>query len=169
MCIKNLNFYASPVCFSSLGYIRELESFNRKCLKWVIGSMTCKNQLFLTKTLPICYHLNFNDVLLFYKMLHGLTELPFSAFLFFKVITSRNYAILCTIHISKKWQTEKCFFHRVEKSVNELIRIGVDIFFALESFKKRVKELLLERTMSTFDQLNSCSWFLKCTCLNCRS
>ena len=39
MCKKSINFYASPVWFPSLCYIRKLESFNRKCLKWVIGSI----------------------------------------------------------------------------------------------------------------------------------
>ena len=132
--------------------------------------MPYKDQSFLTKALPICcYHLIFNDVLLFYKMLHGLTELPFSAYLSFKVTTSWKSTILCTIQTAKEWQTENFFFHRVEKSVNELIRLGVDIFAPLESFKRRVKELLLERTMSNFDQLMSCSSFLKCTCSNCRS
>ena len=112
------------------------------------------------KTLPICYHLIFNDVLLFYKMLHGLSELPFSAYFFLNLTTSRKSIILCTTQTAKKEQTEKFFFHRVEKSVNELIRLGVDIFAPLECFKKRVMEFLLERTVSTFDQLNSCSWFL---------
>ena len=147
----------------------KLESFNRKCLKWVIGSIPYKDQLFLTKTLPIYYHFIFNDVLLFYKMFHGLTELPFSTYFCFKVTTSRKSTIVCTIQTAKKWQTEKFFFHRVEKSVIELIRLGVDIFAPLESFKRRVKEVLLERTVSTFDQLKSCSWFLKCPCSNCRS
>ena len=123
------------------------------------------DQLFLTKTRPICFQLIFHDVLLFYKMLHELTEQPFSAFFFFKVTTSRKSTIFCTIQTAKKWQTEKLFFHRIEKSVNELIRLGVDTFAPLESFKRRVKELLLERIISTFDQLDSCSWFLKCTCL----
>ena len=167
ICINSIIFYASPVWFPSLCYIRKLESFNRKCLKWVIGSIPYKDQLFLTKTLPICYRLIFNDVLLFYKMLHGLTELPFSAYLFFNVTTSRKSTIPCTIQTAKKWQTEKFFFHRVEKSVNELIRLGVDIFAPLESFKRRVKELLLKRTVSNFDQLNSCSLLLKCTYSNC--
>ena len=97
MCIKSIIFFASPVWFPSLCYIRKLEVFNQKCLKLVIGSMPCKDQLFLTKTLPICYHLILNDVLLFYKMLHGLTELPFSAYFFFKVTTSRKSTILSTI------------------------------------------------------------------------
>ena len=141
--------------------------FNRKCLKLVIDSIPYKDHFFLTKTLPICYHFICNDVLLFYKMLHRLTELPFSTYFFFKVTTSRKSTIVCTIQTAKKWQTEKFFFHRVEKSVIELIRLGVDIFAPLESFKRRVKELLLERTVSTFDQLKSCSWFLKCTCSNC--
>ena len=83
MCIKSIIFHASFVWFPSFCYIRQLESFNRKCLKLVIGSIPCKDQLFLTKTLPICYHLIFNDVLQFYKRLHGLTELPFSAYCFF--------------------------------------------------------------------------------------
>ena len=87
-------------------------------------------------------------------MLHGLTELPLSAYFFIKVTTSQKSTILCTIQTAKKWQTEKFFFHRVEKLANELIRLGVDIFAPLESFKIRVKELLLERTVSTFDQLN---------------
>ena len=157
-------FYASPVWFPSLCYIRKLESFNRKCLKWANGSIPYEDQLFLTKTLPICYHLIFNDVLLFYKMLHDLTELPFSAY-FFKVTTRRKSTILCTIRTAKKLQTEKFFFHRVEKSVNEMIRLGVDIFAPLDSFNRRSKELLLEGTVSTFDQLNSCR--LKLSTLTC--
>ena len=39
MCIKSIIFNASPVWFPSLCYIRKLDSFNRKCLKWVIGSL----------------------------------------------------------------------------------------------------------------------------------
>ena len=82
MCNRSEIFYASHFWFPSLCYIRKLESFNQKCLKWVIGSMPYQDQLFLTKTLPIYYNNFFNDVLLFYKMLHGLTELPFSACFF---------------------------------------------------------------------------------------
>ena len=122
--------------------------------------MPCKDQLFLTKTLPICYHLIFNNVLLFTEMLHSLTELPFSAYFFFNLTTSRKSTIFSSIQTGKKWQTEKFFFHRVEKSVNELIRLGVDTFAPLEFFKRTVKELLLEKNLSTFDQLNSSSWFL---------
>ena len=43
MCIKSIIFYASPVWFPSLNYIRKLESFNPKCLKWVIGSKPFKD------------------------------------------------------------------------------------------------------------------------------
>ena len=169
MCIKKITFNASPVWFPSFCCIRKLGNFDRKCLKWVIGSMPYKDQIFLPKTLPIYYPLIINNVILFYKMLHGLTELPFSAYFFFKVTTSRKTTIISTIQTAKKRQTEKFFFNRVDKSVNELIRLGVDIFAPLESFKMRVKELLLERTVSTCDQLNSFSWFLRCTCSNCRS
>ena len=102
MCKKSISFYAYPVWFPSLCFIRKLESFNRKCLKWVIGSIPYKDKLVLTKTLPICYHLIFNDVLLFYKMLLGLTKLPFSAYFFFKETTSRKSTILCTIQTAKK-------------------------------------------------------------------
>ena len=92
-------------------------------------------------------------------MLHGLRELPFSsAYFFFKVTT-----ILCAIQTAKKGQTEKFFF---EKSVNELIRLGVDIFASLKIFKRSAKEFLLEKTVSSFDQLNSYSWFLNCACSN---
>ena len=53
MCNRSEIFYASHFWFPSLCYIRKLESFNQKCLKWVIGSMPYQDQLFLTKTLPI--------------------------------------------------------------------------------------------------------------------
>ena len=82
----------------------------------------------------------------------------FTAYFFFKVTT-----ILCAIQTAKKGQTEKFFF---EKSVNELIRLGVDIFASLKFFKRSAKEFLLEKTVSSFDQLNSYSWFLKCACSN---
>ena len=142
LCIKSIIFYASPVCFPLLCFVRKLENFNRKCLKWVIGSIPYKDQLFLTENLPICYHLIFNDVLLFYKRFLGFTELPFSAHFFFKVSTSLKTTILCAVQTAKKWQTKKFFFHRVEKSVNELFRFGVDIFAPLATFRRRVKELL---------------------------
>ena len=96
-----------------------------------------KDQLFLSKTLPICYHLIFQDVVLFYKILHGLTELPFSAYSIFKVTSSRKSTILSTIVTAKKWQTEKFFFHRVGKSVNELIHLGVDPLRSLRVFQEK--------------------------------
>ena len=141
MCIKNNIFYASPVWFPSLCYTRKLERFHRKCLKWVIGSRPYQDQFFLTKALPICYHLIFNNVLLFYKMLHGHTELPFSAFFFLKVTISRKSTIVSKIQTAKKLRSRNSSFIG-------LIRLGVDIFAPLESFKRRVKELLLERTVN---------------------
>ena len=168
-CVSRVSFFMHPL-FGFLLYVQtKNQCFNRNCLKWVIGSMPYKDQLILTKTLSTCYHLIFNDVWLFCKMLHGPTELPFPAYYFFKVTTSRKSTIFCTTQTAKKWQTEKLLFHRVEKPVNELIRLGVDIVAPLESFKRRVKELLLEKTVSIFDQLISFSWFLKCTCSKCPS
>ena len=64
-----------------------------------------------------------------------------SAHFFFKVTTSRKTTILCAVQTAKKWQTKKFFFHRVEKSVNELFRLGVDIFAPLATFRRKVKEL----------------------------
>ena len=154
---QEYHFLCIPCLVSLVMLFPKLENFNQKCLKWIIGSMRLRSQLFRTKALSICYHLILNDVLLFYKMLHGFSELPFSAYFFFKLTTSRKSTILCTIQTANKWQTEKFFFHGVEKSVNELVCLGVDIFAPLECFKRRVKELHLERTVSTFYQLNSCS------------
>ena len=62
-CVSRVSFFMHPL-FGFLRFIRNFENFNRKCLKWIIGLMPFRSQLFSTKTLSICYHLIFNDVLL---------------------------------------------------------------------------------------------------------
>ena len=167
-CVKSILLYASPVWSPSLTMLRKLENFNRKCLTWVTGHLPYLKQLSLTNSLPISFTLIFNDLILFHKMLNGDSELPFAAYYYFKVTTSRS-STLMKVKPARIWSTETFFTHRTARAVNYMLKTTeIDFFTSLRRFRSTLKDFLLERS-KLFNRENSCTWFLKCRCSFCRS
>ena len=167
-CVKSILLYASPVWFPSLTMLRKLKNFYRKCLTWITGHLPYLKQLSLTNSLPISFTLIFNDLILFHKMLNGDSELPFAAYYYLKVTTSRSSALM-TVKTARRWSTETFFTHRTARAVNYMLKTTeIDFFTSLRRFRSTLKGFLLELS-KLFNRENSCTWFLKCRCSFCRS
>ena len=70
-CVRSILLYNSCIWYPNLSKLRDLEKFQKKVVKWIIGSTNYTDILVMLNILPICYQFFFTDCLLFFKLLYN--------------------------------------------------------------------------------------------------
>ena len=172
LCVLPSLLYASQVWSPSLCCLRKTETFHKRALRWVTRRQDHLMNLKTTRCLPISYYIIFYDLCFFNKLLHRDYDLDPFRFLSldYKRVSGKPELrpfFLCN-HRSFKRITDASFFQRITRSSNYITKkTDISLFSPPTVFKSQIRIYLTER-IKLFAFENSCTWYLKCICSNCR-
>ena len=139
--------YGSPVWLASFTFLKELESFQKKCFKWIFGSkLPYCDYLVKFSVLPICLLIELRTVSLFLDILDNKYNFDPSKFIVFQNLKStsrRKMTNPLKVKTASHLQ-ENSFFVRAVNSFNFLYRHGI-INFNDTTNKRKVKKYLLSK------------------------
>ena len=120
--------YGSPVWLASFTFLKELESFQKKCFKWIFGSkLPYCDYLVKFSVLPICLSIELRTVSLFLDILDNKYNFDPSKFIVFQNLKStsrRKMTNPLKVKTASHLQ-ENSFFVRAVNSFNFLYRHGI--------------------------------------------
>ena len=172
-CNRSVFLYCSQVWSPSISNLRKLEAFHKKLIIWSSGHTDYVLGLTFLSALPICYQIILNDVLYFSKLLNNFYDID--VFEFVSIKSSKPglrscSKVLFTSRFSRKFSTSRGYFYRVVESVNYITNnTSINIFDSPERIKPKLKLFFTKLTSEKFLQNNSCTWYLSCKCVTCRS
>ena len=126
--------YGYPTWFPEFSDIRRLEQLNIHGLRWYFGYIDYSSLLKLSNSLPICYQLIERDIRVFTAILSNGICISFENFfkLDAKVLNLQTFnRERLALTRAKKRCTEKSFFFRVERIINDaadLLNVSISFF-----------------------------------------
>ena len=157
--------YGSACTNPNRGELQQLERFQKKVVKWILGQkvMPYPNQLRLLNILPLPMFMQLNDILLLSKLTEDDSFLP---------MLKQNSEKGRTKELFKlpKTRTEKArndFFFRTCRLANRIEKYIE--FNTKKGLKNRVLIFMWKFENERFDENNICSWHLCCDCQICRN
>ncbi len=151
--------------------ILSLEKIQRRATKFILpqttSPMTYKERLVYLNILPLMYHLELADVMLFVNSYKN----PSSRFNIFKnatVVTGTTWSSdslslkhnFCRTNLLRHF-----YYNRLPRLWNGLP--SIDTSLSSKAIKKQIKEFLWLQFRLNFDSDNPCSFHFKCPCNKC--
>ena len=151
-CVRSILLYNSCIWYPNLSKLRDLEKFQKKAVKWKIGSTKYIDSLVMLNILPICYQIIFTDCLLFFKLLHNCYDFDINDYV--TVSESRpgnrsSQRMVFSVLLTRKFCSLGSFFQRTIHSVNSVLA-KVDINST--TTVSQTKTLLFNSLNSNFNQ-----------------
>ena len=167
LCVSLLN-YCSPVWSpQNIGNVKKIESVQRSMTKYILNSYDLSYVQRCTdlKILPLCFRREINDLLFFFKCLHGLIHVDFrSEFVF--INSSRDLRSANDLLLSAQPVRTECFkssyFNRIVRIWN-LLPLLTRQCTSLNSFKQKVTLFYVDKFVN-FNVDRFCSWTSTCRC-----
>ena len=165
--VLSIILYGSPVWLASFTFLKELESFQKKCFKWIFGSkLPYCDYLVKFRVLPICLLIELRTVSIFLDILDNKYNFDLSKFIVLQNLKStsrRKMTNPLKVKTASHLQ-ENSFFVRAVNSFNFLYRHGI-INFNDTTNKRKVKKYLLSKQ---FIPELRCTYYLCCYCNVCK-
>ena len=160
--VFSIMLYGIPAFLPNLTQLKELENFQKHCLKWALGSsLPYEDSLKKYAILPVCYFIELHIFTLFAKMKNESVKYDVEAIVSTKPATSLRQCsinpLYCKTHSKAH---ESSFFPRAVAMSNYLLRHRIINGF-FDNDINSVKHYLLEKR---FDMNLSCSFFINCAC-----
>ena len=130
--VFSIMLYGIPAFLPNLTQLKELENFQKHCLKWALGSsLPYEDSLKKYAILPVCYFIELQIFTLFSKMKNESVKYDVEAIVSTKPATSLRQCsinpLYCKTHIKAH---ESTFFPRAVALSNFLLRHRIiDVFF----------------------------------------
>ena len=172
-CVRSILLYNSCIWYPNLSKLRDLEKFQKKAVKWKIGSTNYTDSLVMLNILPICYQIIFTDCLLFFKLLHNCYDFDINDYV--TVSESRpgnrsSQRMVFSVPLTRKFCSIGSFFQRTIHSVNSVLaKVDINSTTTVSQTKTLPFNFLKQQLQSTFNLNNPCTFFIKCRCNTCRS
>ena len=156
--------YGSSCTNPNRGELQQLERFQKKVVKWILGQkiMPYPNQLRLPNILPQPMFMQLNDILLLSKLTEDDSFLPMLKQNSEKGRTNELFKLPKT----RTGKARNDFFFRTNRLAN-LIEKYIE-FNTEKGLKNRVLNFMCKFVNKRFDEKNICSWHLCCDCQICR-
>ena len=132
--VLSVLLYGYPTWFPEFSDVRRLEQLNIHGMRWCFGYNDYSSLLKLSNSLPICYQLIERDIRVFTAILINGICISFENFfkLDAKVLNLQTFdRERLALTRAKKWCTEKSFFFRVERVINDaadLLNVSISFF-----------------------------------------
>ena len=140
-CVLSVLLYGYPAWFPETFDLRKLEQLNIQGLRWCFGYNDYSSLLKLSNSVPICYQLIERDIRVFTSILNNENCISFDKFfkLDSKVLNLRTLdRERLALTRAKKRCTEKSFFFRVERILNDAADfLNVSISFFRDTCKSK--------------------------------
>ena len=167
--VSSILEHGSPAWYPSISALRKLEKFQHRCLKWVLN---CKKSylecLKVLDILPVSFQLIRTDLLLLWKLLNGFIDSKLNA-TFVCSTSSTHQSRHFGISKNKKFKTDEHFLDRCQRAANHLMRMKIiDFDISKRQFTYAIDQFLRTR-IEYFELDNSCSFYVKCCCIFCRT
>ena len=170
-CVLSVLLYSSPVWSPDRQYLRRLERFQSRALRWITGIDDYTANIRSLDILPICFQFIVIDMILFWKIVNKQTDINPDDYV---VLASQSDVSTCLApsmgsrqRKTRKFQCDRNFFARSATNANLLSACGVNFESSPHPFKKNLHRVLLDR-LAGFDVSNPCTHYLKCNCSLCR-
>ena len=138
--------YESCAWSPSITYMKKLESFQYKVLRWVCSCSSYKDGLNQLSLLPNCHQLIQADVLMLWKMVNGLADVNHEIIASSSAtrLSSKGYFEVLKLN---KFSSDNNFYVRAPQHANQLYRLKiVDFTMELPKCKKRLYNFLQSQT-----------------------
>ena len=157
--VSSILLYNSCIWYPHLSKLRDLENFQKKAVKWIIGST---DSLVMLNILPICYQIIFTDCLLFFKLLHNCYDFEINDYV--TVSESRpgnrsSQRMVFSVPLTRKFCSLGSFFQRTIHSVNSVLaKIDINSTTTVSQTKTLLFNFLKQQFQSTFNLDNPCTF-----------
>ena len=165
-CVRSILLYNSCIWYPNLSKLRDLENFQKKAVKWIIGSTNYTDSLVMLNILPICYQIIFTDCLLFFKLLHNCYDFDINEYV--TVSESRpgnrsSQRMVLSVPLTRKFCSLGSFFQRTIHIVNSVLaKVDINSTTTVSQTKTLLFNFLKQQLQSTFNLNNPCTFFIKC-------
>lgn len=160
----------SPCLRGSIYLMRSLEGVQRRATRFILRGfeLDYKCRLIQLKLLPLCYFLEYLDLLFLFRCIRGEIRLDISRFVQFSHSKTRcgSSGLDLRLNFARTSTFRESFFIRICPMWNAL-PLDIRTSECTSVFKTRLKKLLFDRLHSTFDPENTRSWHIICPI--CRS
>ena len=172
-CVLSLLLYGYPAWHPEMTDLRKLELLNYHGLKWCYGDADYLGLLRISNFLPMCYQLIERDLRFFLSFVNNRNCFKFNDFY---TLVTKEVCLRAGDHerllVSrcKKTLTEKSFFFRSERVVNDaadVLGLKLSLFLRQSVSKSDIRKSSMKLRDQKFDYRNSCSWKIRCRCSNC--
>ena len=155
----------SPCLRGSIYLMRSLEAVQRRATRFIFRGfeLDYKCRLIQLHLLPLCYFLEYLDLLFFFRCTNGEISLDISEFVQFSNSKTRcgSSGMDLRLNFARTSTFRESYFVRICPLWNAL-PIDIRTSERTSIFKSRLKKLLFARLHSTFDSENIRSWRIVC-------
>ena len=147
--VKSQLSYATEVwSLPTIKMRSKAESVQRRATSWIMqakrGEISYKQRLITLNILPLCYDREINDLVFFFKALHGHIDFDVHRFVSFtnngRTRLSRNPSLTLKVPLCKSRTFQSWYFNRLVKLWNHVCKIlPTTTFASLSTFKRSLK------------------------------
>ena len=140
-----------------------MESFHKKTMKWICGSIDNKDAILKSNLLPPLYFKVLKDLLMFSSLLSGKYDVEFSEIRVVGEDRRKRVALP-----EAKYEVQRLnFWYRTGFRVNVIQKV-MD-FFCEQQLKRKLIEYMWSYLERNWNEQNPCTWTFICICENCRA
>ena len=167
LCLSSLDYCSSVWSPHNVTSIKKIESVQRSMTKFILNSYDLSYVQRCTdlKLLPLSFRREINDLLFFFKCLHGSVKVDFSTE--FAFLTSpRSLRSASEELLSAQPVRTECFkssyFNRIVRLWN-LLPVCIRQCESFSTFKKQLNSFYVDK-FASFNVENYCTWTSTCRC-----
>ena len=140
-----------------------MESFHKKAMRWICGSIDYKDPILKSNLLPPLYFKVLKDLLMFSSLLSGKYDVQFSEIRVVGEDRRKRVALP-----EAKYEVQRLnFWYRTGFRVNVIQKV-MD-FFCEQQLKRKLIEYMWSYLERNWNEQNPCTWTFICICENCRA
>jgi hypothetical protein len=158
---------------SNLSLKIKIERIQRRATRWIlrsrIGELSYKERLQTLDMLPLCYVREIQDLVFFYKALHGYVDVDISNYVSFinhhRSRLTLNPSLLLQVPLCRTTTFKNSYFNRTVHLWNSVCRTALpNNFWTLSSFKNFLHRTYSSLRNSVFEVDMPCTWSLVRDC-----
>ena len=140
-----------------------MESFHKKAMRWICGSIDYKDAILKSNLLPPLYFKVLKDLLMLSSLLSGKYDVEFSEI---RVVGEDRRKRVALPEV--KYEVQRLnFWYRTGFRVNVIQKV-MD-FFCEQQLKRKLIEYMWSYLERNWNEQNPCTWTFICICENCRA
>ena len=147
--VQSILLYNSYVWNPNVTLLKKLEKLHKKTVKWVSGRDNYVAAVLILRTLPICYQIILNDLVLFSKLLQNRYDfniLNHVSFYYSRAGNRSNNTTVFALPKVHKITTWGSYFYRTVENANYVSGKGINLLQNPSTVKKTSRNTVVQQT-----------------------